>query len=51
MELDDGKADPKRKFQSGDGPIPPLEKLLAMADVVIAKEKEEESSSAKKIKA
>ena len=51
IELDDGKLDPKRKLEDGQCPVHSLEKFLAMADVVIAKEKQEESRSAKKIKA
>ena len=51
MDPEESKVDPKRKFQGEDGPIPDLEKLLAMADVVIAQEKGQAGSDAKKVKA
>ena len=55
MDSGHAKNEPKRKHKEGEGPIPSLEKLMAMADVCIAQsaaeEKDEEGSSAKKIKA
>ena len=55
IDFDLAKNEPKRKHEDGEGPIPSLEKLMAMADVRLARsaaeEKEEEGNSAKKIKA